>query len=195
MSPVDMNGYWKMTSNENFDEYMEALDVNLVIRKIASYLIFDKEIVQNGDHFNIKTLTTFRNYHMEFDVGKEFEEDLIGVDDRKCMTTVNWEGDKLVCVQKGEKEGRGWTQWVKGDELHVEMQQCRFTDPHHIIIIILFLLLQTRKELDLLWGQDPSSLLQPERPQMLKAVFLDSSKALGYEASLMALKHTKPTHI
>lgn len=25
MSPVDMNGYWKMTSNENFDEYMEAL--------------------------------------------------------------------------------------------------------------------------------------------------------------------------
>ncbi|CAM4589611.1 unnamed protein product [Leuciscus chuanchicus] len=119
MSPVDMNGYWKMTSNENFDEYMEVLDVNLVIRKIASYLIFDKEIVQNGDHFNIKTLTTFRNYHMEFDVGKEFEEDLVGVDDRKCMTTVNWEGDKLVCVQKGEKEGRGWTQWVKGDELHV----------------------------------------------------------------------------
>ncbi|KTG38921.1 hypothetical protein cypCar_00006653 [Cyprinus carpio] len=119
MSPVDMNGYWKMTSNENFDEYMEALDVNVVIRKIASYLIFDKEIVQNGDHFNIKTLTTFRNYHMEFDVGKEFEEDLVGVDDRKCMTTVNWEGDKLVCVQKGEKEGRGWTQWVKGDELHV----------------------------------------------------------------------------
>lgn len=75
-----------------------------------------------------------------------------------------------------------------------EMQQCRFTDPHHIIII-LFLLLQTRKELDLLWGQDPSSLLQPDRPQMLKAVFLDSSKALSYEASLMALKHTKPTHI
>nr|XP_055059115.1 retinol-binding protein 1 [Misgurnus anguillicaudatus] len=123
-SSADMNGYWKMTSNGNFDEYMEALDVNIVIRKIASYLIFDKEIVQNGDHFNIKTLTTFRNYHMEFDVGKEFEEDLTGIDDRKCMTMVTWEGDKLVCVQKGEKEGRGWTQWVKGDELHVEMQAC-----------------------------------------------------------------------
>lgn len=66
---------------------IQLTDVNLVIRKIASYLIFDKEIVQNGDHFNIKTLTTFRNYHMEFDVGKEFEEDLIGVDDRKCMVS------------------------------------------------------------------------------------------------------------
>lgn len=61
--------------------------MNVVIRKIARYLIFDKEIVQKGDHFNIKTLTTFRNYHMEFDVGKEFEEDLTGIDDRKCMVS------------------------------------------------------------------------------------------------------------
>lgn len=45
----------------------------------------DKEILQNGDHVIIKTLSTFRNYIMEFDVGKEFEEDLSGVDDRKCM--------------------------------------------------------------------------------------------------------------
>lgn len=66
---------------------IQLTDVNVVIRKIASYLILDKEIVQDGDHFNIKTLTTFRNYHMEFDVGKEFEEDLVGVDDRKCMVS------------------------------------------------------------------------------------------------------------
>lgn len=33
----------------------------------------------------IKTLSTFRNYIMEFDIGKEFEEDLTGLDDRKCM--------------------------------------------------------------------------------------------------------------
>lgn len=36
----------------------------------------------------IKTLSTFRNYIMEFDVGKEFEEDLAGVDDRKCMVRI-----------------------------------------------------------------------------------------------------------
>ncbi|RXM36270.1 Retinol-binding protein 1 [Acipenser ruthenus] len=33
----------------------------------------------------IKTLSTFKNYVMDFEVGKEFEEDLSGVDDRKCM--------------------------------------------------------------------------------------------------------------
>lgn len=35
------------------------------------------------------------------------------------QTTVSWDGDKLECVQKGEKQGRGWTQWIEGDELHL----------------------------------------------------------------------------
>ncbi|KAM6225003.1 LOW QUALITY PROTEIN: retinol-binding protein 1 [Rhynchocyon petersi] len=120
--PVDFTGYWKMLSNENFEEYLRALDVNVALRKIASLLKPDKEIVQDGDHMIIRTLSTFRNYIMDFQVGKEFEEDLTGIDDRKCMTTVSWDGDKLECVQKGEKEGRGWTQWIEGDELHLEMR-------------------------------------------------------------------------
>lgn len=60
-------------------------DVNVAIRKIALLLKPDKDIVQNGDHLMIKTLSTFKNYNMDFYVGKEFEEDLSGVDDRKCM--------------------------------------------------------------------------------------------------------------
>uniref|UniRef100_A0A8C3DSG0 Retinol binding protein 1 n=1 Tax=Corvus moneduloides TaxID=1196302 RepID=A0A8C3DSG0_CORMO len=102
-------------------------DVNVAVRKIANLLKPDKEILQNGDHVIIKTLSTFRNYIMEFDVGKEFEEDLSGVDDRKCMTTVSWDGDKLLCVQNGEKEGRGWTQWIEGDEMHLEIRVCGVT--------------------------------------------------------------------
>ncbi|XP_069648178.1 retinol-binding protein 1 isoform X1 [Haliaeetus albicilla] len=85
--PADFSGYWKMVSNDNFEEYLKALDVNVAVRKIANLLKPDKEILQNGDHMIIKTLSTFRNYIMEFDVGKEFEEDLAGVDDRKCMTS------------------------------------------------------------------------------------------------------------
>uniref|UniRef100_A0A8C7NH01 Retinol binding protein 1, cellular, tandem duplicate 1 n=1 Tax=Oncorhynchus mykiss TaxID=8022 RepID=A0A8C7NH01_ONCMY len=117
--PVDLNGYWKMISNDNFEEYLKALDVNVAIRKIATLLKPDKDISHDGDHVVIKTLSTFKNYNMDFSVGKEFEEDLSGVDDRKCMTTISWEGDKLLCVQKGEKDGRGWTHWVEGDALHL----------------------------------------------------------------------------
>uniref|UniRef100_A0A674JCC7 Nicotinamide nucleotide adenylyltransferase 3 n=1 Tax=Terrapene triunguis TaxID=2587831 RepID=A0A674JCC7_9SAUR len=106
------------------EDFLSSLDpdVNIAVRKIANLLKPDKEIIQNGDHMIIKTLSTFRNYIMEFDVGKEFEEDLAGVDDRKCMTNVSWDGDKLLCIQKGEKEGRGWTQWIEGDEMHLEIR-------------------------------------------------------------------------
>uniref|UniRef100_A0ABI0NQ20 Retinol binding protein 1 n=1 Tax=Bos taurus TaxID=9913 RepID=A0ABI0NQ20_BOVIN len=83
--PVDFTGYWKMLANENFEEYLRALDVNVALRKIANLLKPDKEIVQEGDHMIIRTLSTFRNYIMDFQVGKEFEEDLTGIDDRKCM--------------------------------------------------------------------------------------------------------------
>lgn len=35
------------------------------------------------------------------------------------QTTVSWEGDKLKCVQLGEKADRGWTHWLEGDKLHL----------------------------------------------------------------------------
>lgn len=32
--PVDLNGYWKMISNDNFEEYMKALgEFNLLVTK------------------------------------------------------------------------------------------------------------------------------------------------------------------
>lgn len=80
--------------------------MNVVIRKIANYLILDKVIVQKGDHLYIKTLTTFRNYDMEFDVGKEFEEDLVGVDDRKCMVSDNLIFKVALKVQLNKKNVR-----------------------------------------------------------------------------------------
>lgn len=38
------------------------------------------------------------------------------------QTTVNWDNDKLVCVQKGEKKNRGWTHWMEGDTLYLVSQ-------------------------------------------------------------------------
>lgn len=72
-----------------------ASDVNVAIRKIATLLKPDKDIVHDGDHIIIKTLSTFKNYNMDFHVGKEFEEDLSGVDDRKCMVRI-WTKEKFI---------------------------------------------------------------------------------------------------
>ncbi|XP_032886984.1 retinol-binding protein 1 isoform X2 [Amblyraja radiata] len=83
--PIDFSGYWKMMINENFEEYLKALDVNIALRKIAVLLKADKDITHKGNHMIIKTISSLRNYIMEFDIGKEFPEDLSGIDDRKCM--------------------------------------------------------------------------------------------------------------
>uniref|UniRef100_A0A4W6CBZ3 Cellular retinoic acid-binding protein 1 n=1 Tax=Lates calcarifer TaxID=8187 RepID=A0A4W6CBZ3_LATCA len=117
--PADYNGRWEMVSNENFEDVMKALDIDFATRKIASHLHQTKVIVQNGDKFETNTLSTFRNYEVNFTVGEEFEEHTKGLDNRKVKTLVTWDGDKLVCVQKGEKENRGWKHWIEGDLLHL----------------------------------------------------------------------------
>uniref|UniRef100_A0A3Q2R1K3 Retinol binding protein 2a, cellular n=1 Tax=Fundulus heteroclitus TaxID=8078 RepID=A0A3Q2R1K3_FUNHE len=94
-------------------------DIDFATRKIAVHLTQTKVIVQNGDKFETKTLSTFRNYEVNFTVGVEFEEYTKGLDNRTVKSLVTWDGDKLVCVQKGEKENRGWKQWIEGDLLHL----------------------------------------------------------------------------
>ncbi|XP_029964541.1 retinol-binding protein 2 isoform X2 [Salarias fasciatus] len=125
--PADYNGRWEMVTNENFEDVMKALDIDFATRKIATHLHQTKVIVQNGDKFETKTLSTFRNYEVNFTIGEEFEEYTKGLDNRKTLVT--WDGDKLVCVMKGEKENRGWKQWIEGDllhlEIHVEDKLCR----------------------------------------------------------------------
>ncbi|XP_068568311.1 retinoid-binding protein 7-like isoform X2 [Cebidichthys violaceus] len=119
--PVDYSGTWDIVSNVNFEGYMVALGIDFATRKIASMLKPQKVIKQDGDCFTIKTFTTFRNYETSFKIGEEVNEVTKGMDNRSCQTVVNWKDDKLVCVQKGEKKNRGWTHWIQGDELHLEL--------------------------------------------------------------------------
>ncbi|XP_006900405.1 PREDICTED: retinol-binding protein 2 [Elephantulus edwardii] len=117
----DQSGTWEMESNDNFDGYMKALDIDFATRKIAQHLTQTKIIEQDGDIFKTKTNSTFRNYEVNFTVGEEFDEHTKGLDNRQVKTLVTWDGNVLVCVQKGEKKNRGWKQWIEGDKLHLEL--------------------------------------------------------------------------
>ncbi|XP_072279895.1 retinol-binding protein 5 isoform X1 [Pyxicephalus adspersus] len=117
----ELTGKFVLVSQENLEEYLKALNVNVALRKIVLLLRPEKEFVVDGNHMIIKTLSTFKNYIMDFKLGEEFEENLAIIDGRICKTTVFWEGNKLVCEQKGEVPNRGWKQWVEGNLLHVEL--------------------------------------------------------------------------
>lgn len=57
-------------------------DIDFATRKVANHLHQTKVIVQNGDKFETKTLSTFRNYEVNYTVGEEFEEYTKGLDNR-----------------------------------------------------------------------------------------------------------------
>ncbi|KAM4031416.1 retinol-binding protein 5 isoform 1-T2 [Anomaloglossus baeobatrachus] len=116
-----LNGKFELVSQENLENYLKALNLNVALRKIVLLLRPEKEFIVDGNHMIIRTLSTFRNYIMDFTLGEEFEEDLGVIDGRICKTTVSWEGNKLVCVQKGDVPNRGWKQWMEGDLLYVEL--------------------------------------------------------------------------
>ncbi|NP_001017629.1 nmnat1-rbp7a protein [Danio rerio] len=95
--------------------------IGLYTRKIALKLKQRKVIEQLGDRYVVKTLSTVKNYTFSFRVNEEFQEFTKGLDDRHCKSAVSWEGNKLVCVQKGEKKNRGWAHWIEDDKLHLEL--------------------------------------------------------------------------
>ncbi|KAK3546183.1 hypothetical protein QTP70_025243, partial [Hemibagrus guttatus] len=99
--------------------------IDLVTRKIAIHLSQTKVIIQDGDKLTVKTLSTFRNYEISLTIGEEFDEYTKGLDNRMLKTLVSWQGDTLVCTQKGEKANRGWKHWIEGDKLHlVSLESC-----------------------------------------------------------------------
>ena len=65
--------------------YVILADIDFATRKIAAHLTQTKVIVQNGDRFETQTLSTFRNYDVNFTIGEEFEEQTKGLDNRKVM--------------------------------------------------------------------------------------------------------------
>lgn len=117
--PASLCGTWDMISNVNFEGYMMALGIGPYLRKIAVKLKLRKIIEQQGDHFIIKTTSTFRNYSISFRVGQEFAEFTKGLDNRHVKSLVTWEGNKLVCEQIGEKKNRGWAHWIEDGKLHL----------------------------------------------------------------------------
>lgn len=62
-------------------------DINIALRKIVCFLKPTKEIVHDPatGAMKIRTVTTLKNFNMDFVIGEEFEENLGPVDGRICQ--------------------------------------------------------------------------------------------------------------
>lgn len=94
----DFSGRFEMTTSENHDEYLKAVGVGMVTRKLASSAKPTLEIAQDGARLRITTVSTFKTVEVAFELGVEFEETT--ADGRNVQTVIVADGNRLVQVQK-----------------------------------------------------------------------------------------------
>ena len=93
---------YKLFSSENFDDFMKALGVGLMTRKMGSSLSPVVELTENNGVYTLKTTSAFKNSEIKFKLNQEFDEETI--DGRQVKSVCTLEGNKLIQKQKGEKE-------------------------------------------------------------------------------------------
>ncbi|KAK3537667.1 hypothetical protein QTP70_017079 [Hemibagrus guttatus] len=106
---------WKLIDSQNFDEYMKALGVGFATRQVGNVTKPTIVISQEGDKVSVKTLSTFKNTEISFNLGEEFDETT--ADDRNVKSTVSLDGDKLVHVQKWDGKETKFVREIKDDKM------------------------------------------------------------------------------
>nr|AIL82448.1 fatty acid binding protein [Channa striata] len=108
---MDYNGTWQVYSQENYEEFLKAMELPEDVIKIAKDIKPITEIKQNGNNFVVTSKTPGKSVTNSFTIGKE--ADITTMDGKKLKCTVNLEGGKLVC-----NTGKfSHTQELKGREL------------------------------------------------------------------------------
>ncbi|CAG6014637.1 fatty acid-binding protein 10-A, liver basic [Menidia menidia] len=92
---MDFSGTWQVYSQENYEEFLKAMELPEDIIKMAKDIKPITEIKQTGNSFVITTKTPGKTVTNSFTIGKE--ADITTMDGRKLKCTVNLEGGKLVC--------------------------------------------------------------------------------------------------
>ncbi|XP_063695591.1 fatty acid-binding protein, muscle-like [Culicoides brevitarsis] len=102
MAPHWQGKKYKMVKSENFDEYMKALGVGLVFRKMGAAWKPSFELIKESDtKYLIRSTSSVKNVDLPFTIDVEFDETT--TDGRKVKSTYTFENEnKLVQHQKGD---------------------------------------------------------------------------------------------
>ena len=91
-------GTWGLESQEGFDEYMKHLGVGMIMRKMGNTLKPDFIVSKDGETWKMVTSSTFKTTEVTFQEGVEFDETT--ADDRAIKSTVTFDGEKMIQMQK-----------------------------------------------------------------------------------------------
>ncbi|XP_044737989.1 probable fatty acid-binding protein isoform X2 [Chrysoperla carnea] len=93
-----LNKKYKLSSSENFDDFMKQLGVGLVTRKMGNAVSPVVELTKNDDEYTLTSSSTFKNVVLKFKPDVEFDQET--PDGRKVKALIKIDGNKLIETQK-----------------------------------------------------------------------------------------------
>jgi hypothetical protein len=97
---VQIAGKYSFVSQENFEDYLKAEDVGMIIRNVLASTKPDMIVEVDGNNFTITTITSLKTIKMSFTLGKEYQSDPGTNKVGKYIT--NWKGDDTLFTQNVE---------------------------------------------------------------------------------------------
>ncbi|KAL6058741.1 hypothetical protein STEG23_008595 [Scotinomys teguina] len=70
----DLEGKWRLTESQGFEEYMKELGVGLALRKMGAMAKPDCIITCDGNNITVKTESTLKTTQFSCTLGEQFEE-------------------------------------------------------------------------------------------------------------------------
>ncbi|CAJ0954986.1 unnamed protein product, partial [Mesorhabditis belari] len=119
----EFQGRWKLVSSERFDDYMKVIGVGRLARLAARNSPVTLNISVDVDRVVVRSSSVFKDYTLQFVIGKEFEE--VTIDGRRLLTTFFFEQGHLIQQQAAIEEkdvNSRITRWIHEGLLYTELQ-------------------------------------------------------------------------
>ncbi|KAF2358915.1 Lipocalin/cytosolic fatty-acid binding domain [Trinorchestia longiramus] len=94
-------GSFTLVKSEGFDEFMKALGVGMVMRKMGNSATPTVTFTEAGGEYTMKTVTTFKTSEVKFKLDTPMKETTM--DGREAESTFTLEGSTLTQIQKASK--------------------------------------------------------------------------------------------
>merc|ERR1712029_58509 len=100
---VEMKGKYVRSSAENYDKFLDALGVGIILKKAATATTPEMTVEETDGEWTIKTSTMLKSMELKFKLGEKFDEKT--PDGREVTSLVELDGNKLITTQTAKKAG------------------------------------------------------------------------------------------
>merc|ERR1712098_896354 len=88
---VEMKGTYERSAAENYEAFLDALGVGMILKKAATATTPVMTVSEEGGQWTIKTSTMLKSMELKFKLGEEFDEKT--PDGREVTSIVTQEGE------------------------------------------------------------------------------------------------------